>query len=494
MKSRWRPERVAIALLAGMAFTIVVPALHSAPPTTADVNLQSAIGYSLVVQGALVLGATPHFTGPAPISGAISPTAISGTDQGALEGAGMSKVENGSVAAASALRDVSNALAVINSLPGTTTTSELGGKTFIAGVYDAPLDTASSIASSITLDGENNYNSIFIFRTTRALAVTASVAVNFINHAQPSNIYWVVGAALNIGADANVPGNFIVTADTVTGDSSIIQGSLFALGAANLGASSTIAHSARSADPAASASNSASSTPTETSTATPSSTPAESTSPTSAPIVLPAPIVQSQPRPIREFCDSFIVGLFYEQDLSGGNFGKITWITTGAGSVRFIGASHLYPQPFIYGTYTRNWDGTLITLRPGIMYTVSIHFLADCGRESERTILLMNHGVMAPTLTPEPMPIPTSSALIPNLPIVLPLPTHLVQSIPPTKPSTASTHAAITVQKPRGAPSQQGPIFESVKISASGSLVTVVLHNLILGQKVLIVMRAETKP
>jgi hypothetical protein len=99
----------------------------------------------------------------------------------------------------------------------TTTTAELAGKTLKAGVWSGPDKSPLWIGGTLTLDGEDNPNSIFIFQTDSTLITGSGSRVNLINGARECNIFWQVGSSATLGTYSDFTGTILaLTAVTVT--------------------------------------------------------------------------------------------------------------------------------------------------------------------------------------------------------------------------------------------------------------------------------------
>jgi LPXTG-motif cell wall-anchored protein len=99
--------------------------------------------------------------------------------------------------------------------PVTTPGVELGGQTLKAGVYNSAAELA--ITGTLTLDGENNPDAVFIFQAGSTLITASSSSVNLINGAQPCNVFWQVGSSATFGTASNFVGHvFALTSITAT--------------------------------------------------------------------------------------------------------------------------------------------------------------------------------------------------------------------------------------------------------------------------------------
>lgn len=132
-------------------------------------------------------------------------------------------------AAASAQEDLLAALEEASSrAPHTEIAGDLGGQTFHAGVHH--MSAALALTGTVTLDAEDDPDSVFVFLTDAAFDTAAASNVLLVNGAQPANVFWV--AAGTIG----------------TGTNSSMSGALLSRGAITLGAGTALTGQALSRD------------------------------------------------------------------------------------------------------------------------------------------------------------------------------------------------------------------------------------------------------
>ncbi|GGY21211.1 hypothetical protein GCM10010299_28830 [Streptomyces tanashiensis] len=92
--------------------------------------------------------------------------------------------------------------------PGTTlASSEIGGLTLAPGVYTAP--SFIQLTGTVTLDGQNDPNSVFIFRIPSTLTTASSSSVAFINGASACNVFWQVGSSATLGTTTQFKGTIL---------------------------------------------------------------------------------------------------------------------------------------------------------------------------------------------------------------------------------------------------------------------------------------------
>lgn len=100
--------------------------------------------------------------------------------------------------------------------PVTTVSTELGGTTKIAGIYNSA-DGTFGITGTLKLDAEGNPDSVFIFKTSSTLITAGSSRVELLNGANPCNVFWQVGSSATLGTDSIFKGNILaLTSITMT--------------------------------------------------------------------------------------------------------------------------------------------------------------------------------------------------------------------------------------------------------------------------------------
>jgi hypothetical protein len=121
---------------------------------------------------------------------------------------------------------------------GAIAANELGGKTFIAGVYhNANLGLAAGGAA--TLDAQNDANAIFIFKVDSDLIDSGTLLLRsriiLANGAQARNVWFVAGRDVTIGSGTTWNGNILAGRTATIKDGSTVTGRVLA-GAAGAGA------------------------------------------------------------------------------------------------------------------------------------------------------------------------------------------------------------------------------------------------------------------
>ena len=90
--------------------------------------------------------------------------------------------------------------------PATAIATELGGQILTGGVYSAG---AFGITGTLTLDGENNPDTVFIFQMESTLTTAVGSSVVLINNAQACNVYWQVGSSADLFSNTTFIGTIL---------------------------------------------------------------------------------------------------------------------------------------------------------------------------------------------------------------------------------------------------------------------------------------------
>jgi hypothetical protein len=126
-------------------------------------------------------------------------------------------------------------LTAYNNAAGQATTqtisADLGGQTLTAGVYTG--SPSLGLTGTLTLDGQNNPNSLFIFQCPESTLTTASSSVvNLINGAQACNVFWQVGSSATIGTYSAFVGNILAYTSITLTTNATVEGRVLALNGA----------------------------------------------------------------------------------------------------------------------------------------------------------------------------------------------------------------------------------------------------------------------
>lgn len=221
MKTRVHGAR--LLLSAGIAVTLALGMLatartaHAAGPAT--VGLGTAEPFA-------VLAGTPAVTntGPTTITGdlGIHPAAaVTGFPPGTVSG-------TVHAADAVALQAKSDLVIAYDDAAGRTPVTVvaggiLGGQTLVAGVYNAGGVTLD-LTGTLTLDGQDDPNSVWIFQATSDLITASSSTVRFINGGQSCNVFWQVTSSATLGSGSTFVGTILALTSITMNDGVTVDG------------------------------------------------------------------------------------------------------------------------------------------------------------------------------------------------------------------------------------------------------------------------------
>ncbi len=216
---------------AGIATAVALVMVAGSQPAYAA---EAKVGLGTADPFAVLAGTTVTNTGPTVVSGdlGLSPgTAVTGFPPG--------QVINGTqhVADAVALQAQNDLTTAYNDAagrtPATTVTSDLGGQTLVGGVYNTA--AAMALTGTVTLDGEGDPNTVFIFQAGSTLTTATSSSVALVNGAQACNVFWQVGSSATLGTDTTFNGTIMaLTTVTLQTNAAVIGRVLARNGAVNL--------------------------------------------------------------------------------------------------------------------------------------------------------------------------------------------------------------------------------------------------------------------
>jgi hypothetical protein len=283
MKLRSRGSRSLLST--GIALTLALGMLGAGRTVMAagpqPVGLGTAYGFA-------VLAGTPAVTntGPTTIIGdlGIHPAAaVTGFPPGVIVGT----IHAADAVAGQAKIDLTAAYFDAAGRPSTATHGTLGGLTLVGGVYSAGGVTLD-LTGTLTLDGENDPDSVWVFQATSDLITASSSSVRFVNGAQPCNVFWQVTSSATLGSGSSFAGTIMATTSITLNSGVTVSGRVLARNGTVTLINDTVMVSPCST-PAPTAAPTAGPTPTPTATpsAGPTASPAATVTPTASPTVTP---------------------------------------------------------------------------------------------------------------------------------------------------------------------------------------------------------------
>ena len=110
---------------------------------------------------------------------------------------------------------------------GTNLTGQnLGGMTLIPGVYC--FNTSAQLTGTLTLNGLNNPNAIFIFQIGSTLTTASGSSVLLINNASSCGVAWQVGSSATLGTGTSLLGNIVALTSITLNTGASVPGRLLA--------------------------------------------------------------------------------------------------------------------------------------------------------------------------------------------------------------------------------------------------------------------------
>lgn len=206
----WFSEEAAVVLPYSRLFTLTLVtvllvgtgALAAIVPT---VQLGTAANY------AVLAGSTVTNTGNSVLNGSLglSPgTSITGFPPGIVVPPGTTDQTN--AAAQQGQSALTGAYVDAAGRPvNANTTADLGNLILVGGVYSELSKGALSLTGTLTLDGQGDPNSVFIFQTNSTLTTASASVVSLIGGAQACNVFWQVGSSAILGSSSVFVGNIL---------------------------------------------------------------------------------------------------------------------------------------------------------------------------------------------------------------------------------------------------------------------------------------------
>ena len=195
------------------------------------ISLGTAADYGVLAGAAVTNGGSSYLNGKVGVSPG---TAITGIATLFMPGSSTisSDIGGDPFTAQNDVTAANEAITVQNKAGHSPIAAELGSQVVYPGIYSS--DAAFGLTGVLTLNGNGNPNSEFIFITPAALTSAAASSIVLENCAKAKNIYWQLGAAATLGASSIFAGNILAQAAITTGAGVQIKGRLFAKAAITL--------------------------------------------------------------------------------------------------------------------------------------------------------------------------------------------------------------------------------------------------------------------
>ena len=102
--------------------------------------------------------------------------------------------------------------------------SDLSDLTLTPGVYCTPSGKFTVSAGTVTLNGQGNPYSEWIFQSETTLVTAGATSFKLINNARAANVYWAVGSSATLGGASSLVGNILAQVSITFGSGSSIIG------------------------------------------------------------------------------------------------------------------------------------------------------------------------------------------------------------------------------------------------------------------------------
>jgi hypothetical protein len=190
-------------------------------------NAQISLGPTVASFGVLA-GSTVTSSGPTLVIGnlGVSPgsaiTGFSGFPPGG-PGTVSGSINSANGLAGTAQNELTTAYnAAAGAISTAVAPADIGGLTLNPGVYTTA--TSLGITGAVTLNGQGNPNSQFIFQIGSTLTTAAGSSVVLTNGAQASNVFWQVGSSATLGTTTLFSGNILALASISLNTGATLQG------------------------------------------------------------------------------------------------------------------------------------------------------------------------------------------------------------------------------------------------------------------------------
>jgi hypothetical protein len=107
--------------------------------------------------------------------------------------------------------------------PVTQTVSALGGLTLAGGVYNSG-DATLGLTGTVTLDGQNDPTSVWVFQAQSDLIVETGATVAFTRGAQACNVFWQVTSSADLKSGSTFAGDILAMTSITLGDGVTLSG------------------------------------------------------------------------------------------------------------------------------------------------------------------------------------------------------------------------------------------------------------------------------
>jgi hypothetical protein len=99
----------------------------------------------------------------------------------------------------------------------------LGNQVLVDGVYNSGAQVLD-LTGVLTLDGQNDPSSVWIFQAQSGLTTAPASSVSLIRGANPCNVFWQITSSATLGTGSSIVGTIMALTSITLGDSVTVQG------------------------------------------------------------------------------------------------------------------------------------------------------------------------------------------------------------------------------------------------------------------------------
>ncbi len=201
------------------AMTLLVGATQANAAIIPTVPLSTSANFSVLA------GQTVTNTGNSVLNldvGVYPGSAITGFPPGLVNAPGTQEIAN-----AIALQGQSDLTIAYDNAAGRTldgSLASISNVTVVGGTYAITAKGPLDLTGTLTLDGQNDPNSVFIFQTDSSLTTASGSSVALINGAQECNVFWQIGSSAVLGTGSTIVGNIMALTSISLEDSVTVHG------------------------------------------------------------------------------------------------------------------------------------------------------------------------------------------------------------------------------------------------------------------------------
>jgi LPXTG-motif cell wall-anchored protein len=222
--SRTASSRRMVPRFAAVAALTAGSVLALAAGQTANASIVPTVGLATSGGFSVLAATTVTNTNPSVIgqSVGLSPgTAIVGFPPGIVLAPATILAANGETLQAQSDLTIAYDDAASRGVEFTHPNPDLVGQTLLPGVHAAAAMAPLSLSGQLVLDGQNNPDAVFIFRTDSTLITSTGSTIALINGASECNVFWQVGSSATLGSGSLFVGN-ILALTSITVESSVV--------------------------------------------------------------------------------------------------------------------------------------------------------------------------------------------------------------------------------------------------------------------------------